>query len=118
MFNNLDNEFQNFMKRLIGIGVLLSLITSITIALLIQHFYLSNSDEHTNELFEIVDIKPGHVVEVTFQNVSTTELYKINFIKRYCDNWASISLGSEWSLPVLVKNKDKYILNANLICGD
>jgi hypothetical protein len=76
------------------------------------------NSKYVYQLFEIVDIKPGHVVEVTFQNVSTTELYKINFIKRYCDNWASISLGSEWSLPVLVKNKDKYILNANLICGD
>lgn len=76
------------------------------------------TNKNNNRLFEIVDIKPGHVVEVTFQDVNTAELYKINFIKRHCANWTFITLGSEWSLPVLIKNENKYIINANLICGE
>jgi hypothetical protein len=70
-----------------------------------------------NYLFEIVDIKTTQVIQVTFQNITTTEMHTINFVKQYCTNWKAIELGSEWSLPVVSNETGKHILNAHLICG-
>lgn len=71
---------------------------------------------NTNQLFEIVDIKIDSMIEITFQNVNTAEMYKINYLKKYCKNINSIELGSEWSLPVTFQNGKNYLKAANLIC--
>lgn len=104
------------MNKLLGIGVLCMFGVLQYLGILIAMNYKKSEDIY--QLFEVIDIKTTQVIEITFQDITTSEQYKINFVKQYCTNWQTIKLGSEWNLPVITNESGKYVLNAHLICGN
>jgi hypothetical protein len=72
--------------------------------------------KNTNQLFEITEIKENNIIEITFQNVNTHEIYILNYLRKYCKNFESIKLGSKWSLPMLITPDETYLHAANLVC--
>lgn len=92
------------------------LILAVVSGLHIKITWDENNSNNTNQLFEIVDIKGGNIIEITFQNVNTHEVYILNYLKKYCKNFESIKSGSKWSLPMLITPDETYLHAANLVC--